>query len=101
MKLLVEKERAISVKAEVKQNGFRYDVNYDFNGSSLNKVRCNIYTENNEYAGYMNLANGSTSMSFPEGSDITAHSTLFQGIVAEVREELKPEVVIPSKIEKK
>lgn len=94
MKLLVEKERVISVQAEVKQNGFRYDVSYDFNDNSLNKLRCNIYTENNEYAGYMNLANGSTSMSFSEGSDITAHSTLFQGIVAEVREELKDCTVI-------
>lgn len=91
MKLLVEKERVISVQAEVKQNGFRYDVSYDFNDNSLNKVRCNIYTDNNEYAGYMSLENGSTSLNFPEESNMASHVALFNQIVAEVREEIKTE----------
>ena len=85
-KLLVEKKRVISVKAESIQGDYRYDVNYELADKSLGRLSCNVYSkESGEYTGYMNLENENSNFNFPESADAITHIGVFQKITAEIK----------------
>lgn len=101
--LLTEKSRMVDVTAQAQKDEFVYDVNYRFEGNTLQRLCCDVKrtVEQSDkpfegaqnmgqemYLGYMINESGNKQICLPEDMDIAPHLSMFEEILCEVKDAL-------------
>lgn len=97
MKKLTETSRSTAVTASAKNGEYEYGVNYNFVDGSIINLQCSVIKlttseetgEQRMFIGSMTLNGDNKTTNFPVNEDAAAHVSMFEAIIAEVKEEIE------------